>query len=91
MRDLPWMCNSFDAKFKNDGATRKRTIFSRFIGEKMVGATGFEPATSWSQTKCSTRLSYAPNPTSRGYYGPNKNRGKQFRRINDYYFRKELA
>ena len=26
----------------------------------MVGATGFEPATSWSQTKCSTRLSYAP-------------------------------
>src|SRR5687767_11181457 len=27
----------------------------------MVGATGFEPATSWSQTKCSTRLSYAPN------------------------------
>src|SRR4029079_9869871 len=27
---------------------------------KMVGATGFEPATSWSQTKCSTRLSYAP-------------------------------
>ena len=28
--------------------------------EKVVGATGFEPATSWSQTKCSTRLSYAP-------------------------------
>src|ERR1700722_13306789 len=27
----------------------------------MVGATGFEPATSWSQTKCSTRLSYAPS------------------------------
>ena len=26
----------------------------------MVGATGFEPATSWSQTKCSTGLSYAP-------------------------------
>ena len=32
---------------------------------KMVGATGFEPATSWSQTKCSTRLSYAPRD-----YGP---------------------
>src|SRR6266699_5727918 len=30
-------------------------------GEKeVVGATGFEPAASWSQTKCSTRLSYAP-------------------------------
>jgi hypothetical protein len=27
----------------------------------MVGTTGFEPATSWSQTKCSTRLSYVPN------------------------------
>jgi hypothetical protein len=26
----------------------------------MVGATGFEPATSCSQSKCSTRLSYAP-------------------------------
>ncbi len=26
----------------------------------MVGATGFEPATSWSQTKRSTKLSYAP-------------------------------
>ena len=30
------------------------------LKKKMVGATGFEPATSWSQTKCSTRLSYAP-------------------------------
>ena len=28
----------------------------------MVGTTGFEPATSWSQTKCSTRLSYVPDP-----------------------------
>ncbi len=27
---------------------------------EMVGATGFEPATSWSQTKRSTKLSYAP-------------------------------
>jgi hypothetical protein len=35
--------------------------------KKMVGATGFEPATSWSQTKCSTRLSYAPNPKERHY------------------------
>src|SRR5260221_403809 len=31
----------------------------------MVGATGFEPATSWSQTKCSTRLSYAPTKVVR--------------------------
>ena len=27
---------------------------------RMVGATGFEPATSWSQTTRSTKLSYAP-------------------------------
>jgi hypothetical protein len=27
---------------------------------KMVGATGLEPAASWSQTKHSTKLSYAP-------------------------------
>src|SRR5688572_22384334 len=27
----------------------------------VVGATGFEPATSWSQTRRSTRLSYTPN------------------------------
>jgi hypothetical protein len=27
---------------------------------KMVGKTGFEPATPWSQTKCSTKLSYSP-------------------------------
>ena len=25
---------------------------------KMVGKTGFEPATPWSQTMCSTKLSY---------------------------------
>ena len=27
----------------------------------MVGKTGFEPATPWSQTKCSTKLSYFPD------------------------------
>ncbi len=26
----------------------------------MVGATGFEPATPWSQTKCATKLRHAP-------------------------------
>ena len=26
----------------------------------MVGAAGFEPATPWSQTKCATKLRYAP-------------------------------
>jgi hypothetical protein len=26
----------------------------------MVGARGFEPPTPWSQTRCATRLRYAP-------------------------------
>ena len=26
----------------------------------MVGAVGFEPTTPWSQTRCTTRLCYAP-------------------------------
>ena len=30
------------------------------IMKLMVGKTGFEPATPWSQTKCSTKLSYFP-------------------------------
>jgi hypothetical protein len=38
------------------------------VGFKMVGATGFEPATSWSRTKRSTRLSHAPGKTGRAYY-----------------------
>ena len=27
---------------------------------KLVGAVGFEPTTLWSQTRCATRLRYAP-------------------------------
>jgi hypothetical protein len=27
---------------------------------RLVGATGFEPATPWPPSKCSTKLSYAP-------------------------------
>ena len=30
----------------------------------MVGKTGFEPATPWSQTKCSTKLSHFPKNNS---------------------------
>ena len=30
------------------------------ISEEMVGETGFEPATLWSQTRCATRLRYSP-------------------------------
>ena len=32
----------------------------RLLSQK-IGATGFEPATSWSQTRRSTKLSYAPH------------------------------
>src|SRR4051812_43545227 len=28
--------------------------------ERLVGETGFEPATPWSRTRCSTRLSHSP-------------------------------
>jgi hypothetical protein len=31
---------------------------------EVVGATGFEPATSWSQTRRATMLRYAPNDDS---------------------------
>src|SRR5580693_5787445 len=33
---------------------------------QLVGATGFEPATSWSQTRRSTRLSYTPERSAHG-------------------------
>lgn len=33
----------------------------RFSSFFYVGATGFEPATAWSQTRCATGLRYAPN------------------------------
>jgi subtilisin family serine protease len=32
----------------------------------LVGVAGFEPATSWPQTRCSTRLSYTPTPPTLG-------------------------
>ena len=35
--------------------------FHKSLKHKMVGAVGFEPTTSWSQTRRSTKLSYAPN------------------------------
>ena len=32
----------------------------------MVGETGFEPATLWSQTRCATRLRHSPTPAFLG-------------------------
>ena len=32
----------------------------------LVGRTGFEPATPWSQTRCATGLRYFPIPLFKG-------------------------
>jgi site-specific DNA recombinase len=40
--------------------TLKNFFSAGLNNDKMVGKTGFEPATPWSQTKCSTKLSYFP-------------------------------
>jgi hypothetical protein len=45
----------------DDGPSACRAVARRWRAERsMVGATGFEPATSSSRTKRSTRLSHAP-------------------------------
>ena len=36
------------------------TYFVRVNGNSMVGAEGFEPPTACSQSRCATRLRYAP-------------------------------
>ena len=41
-------------------------------GLQMVGETGFEPATPWSRTKCSTRLSHSPMMPSRTAAAPGR-------------------
>ena len=38
----------------------RRPQSAKRLSRKLVGATGFEPATPWSRTKCATRLRYAP-------------------------------
>ena len=38
-------------------------IHYRFYSYSMVWAKGFEPSTLWSQTRCATRLRYAPTCT----------------------------
>lgn len=46
-----------------------KKIRTRFAsGFYLVGATGLEPAASWSQTKHSTKLSYAPKCSDFIYY-----------------------
>ena len=61
---------------------RARQLCKPFIS-KVVGAIGFEPTTSWSQTRRSTKLSYTPllpvprTETSRSDYARPRPRGKQ--------------
>jgi hypothetical protein len=43
------------------GSTIELHPHCKDIRETMVGKTGFEPATPWSQAKYSTKLSYFPN------------------------------
>jgi hypothetical protein len=38
----------------------KASILPLNYTREMVGKTGFEPATPWSQTRCSTKLSHFP-------------------------------
>ena len=46
-----------------EGAGAAEWIPQRLRPLQRVGETGFEPATPWSRTKCSTRLSHSPRPT----------------------------
>ena len=39
---------------------QKREKFSTWKTSLLVGATGFEPATTWSQTRRATGLRYTP-------------------------------
>tara|TARA_B100000959_G_scaffold177029_1_gene185213 strand:+ start:1110 stop:1502 length:393 start_codon:yes stop_codon:yes gene_type:complete len=48
-------------KSKKNISNKIITKFVLVLFIKMVGAAGFEPATLWSQTRCATRLRYAPN------------------------------
>ena len=51
---------------------RNRPYHSKYLRFTMVGAEGFEPPTLCSQSRCATRLRYAPTgekllrPASRG-------------------------
>ena len=46
---------------KNERKTLENAVFKAFSRVfALVGATGFEPAAPWSQTKCATKLRHAP-------------------------------
>ena len=45
---------------RNDSETRLSALRSQHFAAVLVGATGFEPATSCSQSRRATELRYAP-------------------------------
>ena len=47
--------------------TKKGYQLVIFDKQKMVEMTGFEPATPWSQTTCSTKLSHISMVRSKGF------------------------
>ena len=65
-RPMGWMCRRPGRCIGRGGAGlwfRRQTCAVFDIcacAMAVVGATGFEPATPWSRTKCATRLRYAP-------------------------------
>ncbi len=52
-----------------------------FLEGKLVGETGFEPATLWSQTRCATRLRYSPMSILNIYIDKNLYMSGCFRRV----------
>src|SRR5688572_14436067 len=63
-RVLPLLVTPFRVMAGRRGASRGTVAWRtrRFLEEiaKLVGATGFEPATPCAQGRCATRLRYAP-------------------------------
>jgi hypothetical protein len=54
---------------QNERVTEWKTGFANPL-ILLVGAAGFEPAAPCSQSRCSTRLSYAPSRNFRGLLAP---------------------
>ena len=45
---------------ENAGQKKRTPAIQESFCDILVGATGFEPATPWSQTRCATKLRHAP-------------------------------
>ena len=52
--------NSGGGDRTHDLTGMNRTLSPAELRRHVIGKTGFEPTTPWSQTKCSTKLSYFP-------------------------------